>query len=226
MGAVQQALLMGGIRTDPLRSLVKLHLSFDNNLTDSSASGPTYAFNAGAAYATTGQLAGSASLDCTSSTNDHVAGAGTPINPGTQDFCFEFFWKDPTGSPGNQFLMLLQGVAIGDTFRFYRNTTGFISTDIAGASPPVDVVTYTDDVWHHSAITRNGSNWTHWFNGVARQTWVNSTFNTGGGSSNIWIGSGSSGGTGLRCFIDEVRFTIGSPRYTADFTPSFPFPTI
>jgi hypothetical protein len=124
----------------------------------------------------------------------------------------------------NQYILLIEGAATGQTVRLYGSSSLTITADVSGGGPSAPEVAYGLNTWNHVAVTRNGSNWTLWMNGVAAKTWTNGTFNGGLSTHNVWIGSGSSGGSGRQCIYDEWRLTIGTPRYTAPFTPSYPFP--
>ena len=212
----------GAEEGDPYWSFVKTLLHFDGNYIDSSTAALPYSASGAATITTSGQRYGSGALDCTASNGANCAGGGAAAVMGSGDFCIECWFKDDNQATKNQYLWLTQDVAFANTMRIYSPSAGNLSADIAGAGPAGSFA-YSYGVWNHSALTRSGNNWTHWFNGVAAQTWVNSTYNTGS-SLNVWVGSGSSGGSGLMATIDEFRITIGVPRYTAPFTPSGPFP--
>lgn len=206
---------------DPYWSYVKTLLHFDGNTTDSSTAGVTYANGSGAVIASSGQLYGSGALDCRPSNSASCVGSSAALVMGSGDFCIECWFRDENQGTKNQYVWQLQEDASGKTVRVYSPSAGNISCDVSGGGP-VGSVAYSYNTWIHSAVTRSGNNWTHWIDGVAQQTWTNSTF-TSGTSVSVWVGSGSAVGSGLMCLIDEFRATIGVPRYTAPFTPTGPF---
>ena len=73
------------------------------------------------------------------------------------------------------------------------------------------------DIWHHVAMVRNGSTITLYVDGVSKGTISN--------SATLGFASGSSGlnrlGGGLNdaMYIDDFRITVGTARYTTNFTP-------
>jgi hypothetical protein len=77
----------------------------------------------------------------------------------------------------------------------------------------------TTGVWHHVAVTREGSTWRIFIDGNLE----NSANQTGAPSANnsvLSIGrDGLTAGREFDGWMDEVRFTKGAARYTATFTP-------
>jgi Concanavalin A-like lectin/glucanases superfamily len=224
--AGHQALLMRNNFIDPFAANVRTLLHFDGSLTNTGLGGDTFAFNGGGVITTTPAdvLTGSGSLDCTAGTSANAAGGGNGANLGTGDFCVECFFYDPGSGAKNQFVWLLQSVSTTQTVRLYGSGAATITADVSGGGPSAPEVAYSLGTWVHAAISRSGSNWTLWINGAVAKTWTNSTFDGGASTTNWWIGSGSGGGTGRMCRIDEFRVTVGTPRYTIAFTPSYPFP--
>jgi hypothetical protein len=221
-----QALLMKNNFTDSLSSLVKTLLHFDGGLTNTGLGGDSFALGGGAVINTTPAdvLTGSGSLDCVASTDANTAATGAGANLGTGDFCVECWFFDSNAGTKNQFLWLLQSTSTSQTLRVYGSASATLTADASGGGPSAPEVGYSLGAWQHCAVTRSGSNWTFWMNGAVGKTWTNGTFNGGVASTNWWIGSGSSPGTGRQCRIDEFRVTVGNPRYTAPFTPSYPYP--
>lgn len=224
--AGHQALLMRDNLVDPLAAFVKSLLHFDGGLADSATPATSWALSGGAVVtADSGRiLAGSGALDCSSSNSDRVAATSSAMNVGTGDFCVECWFFDPNAGTKNQGLWTLEGTATSQTVRVYGSASATITADVSGGGPSAPEVAYSLSTWNHIAVSRSGSNWTLWFNGVAGKTWTNGTFNGGAASTNLWVGSSSGGGSGRQCYIDEFRITVGTPRYTAPFTPSYPFP--
>jgi len=79
--------------------------------------------------------------------------------------------------------------------------------------------TATTGVWHHLALSRQGSVYRFFLNGalVASATNAAAMFNASGNASAV--GAYYSGAASLNGFIDELRVTKGVARYTAAFTP-------
>ena len=225
-GVISQALLMVRANVDPYAAFVKALLHLNSDFSDSATPATTWINGGSGAVITTAPadvLTGGGSLSCQSSNSDRIATGSTVLDVGTGDFCVELWFRDDDVATNGTSLWLLQGVATSQTVRVYTSGVGFITADVS-AGGPAGLVAYSFDVWHHSAITRSGSNWTHWLDGVAVQTWTNGTFNTGTSSTNFWLGAASSANTSLMCLIDEFRITVGVPRYTTAFTPTYPFP--
>ena len=224
--AICQALLMVRVVADPFASFVRSLLHLNTDLSDSATPATTWNTVSGAVITNTPAkvLTGGGSLDCQASSSARISASGTVFDLGTSDFCVECWFLDEIVAGRNTHLWLLQGNATGETVRVYSPTAGGELTVDANGGAPVGTAPYARNAWQHSAVTRSGSNWTHWINGTAAQTWTNATFNTGASGTVFWLGSASSAGSGLCCIIDEFRYTVGTPRYTAPFTPSFPFP--
>ena len=74
------------------------------------------------------------------------------------------------------------------------------------------------NTWSHIAVTRSGSTWTIWLNGVQSATATSSiTVNTS--STSVSVGALSNGDARLTGYISDLRFTKGTARYTTNFTP-------
>lgn len=71
--------------------------------------------------------------------------------------------------------------------------------------------------WKHLALSRDGSTWRLFLDGVeiGTATWAGSITGT-----NCWLFGGNSySQTGMTGWLDDVRFTLGVPRYVSAFTP-------
>ena len=78
--------------------------------------------------------------------------------------------------------------------------------------------------WTHLAFVRQGTTWTWYINGTASGTGSNSTTITFT-SQTTFIGyGGESYFSPFLGYLDELRVTKGVARYTANFTPTGPFP--
>lgn len=149
---------------------------------------------------------------------------------GTGDFTIEFWinWKNTAGGDGAP----ISSVASTSTFTpflFYRNTASskmlmevYMSSngsswDIANAKTIIAVPGVVADEWHHIAVTRFGTTFRTFIDGVQGSTWTSSTA-MGTNGTGFFIGYNADSR------IDEVRVTKGVSRYNAAFTPpSSPF---
>jgi hypothetical protein len=82
----------------------------------------------------------------------------------------------------------------------------------------------TAGVFSHIAVTRSGSTFTLWMDGVSQGTYSNAASHAGG-LFNVLIGGTLGTANMLRGYMDEIRFTAGVARYTSNFVPpNAPFP--
>lgn len=146
---------------------------------------------------------------------------------GTSDFTIECFiyvtsfaasqeyWahRDAGGSAP---LSLLR-VNTDGTIRAYFNSG---STDVTSSG------SVSQNTWHHVAVVRNSETTSIYIDGVLQTlTGTNASGSFGDHAADICIGAGADGATaagwGSRFsgYIDEFRWTIGTARYTGNFTP-------
>lgn len=154
---------------------------------------------------------------------------------GTQDWTIEF-WAYPTAWPpgGNNEMCL--GVAFWETSPFiwnvtyngnngltfyYNNTFPFFATGLLSGLL---------NGWHHFAYVRHSGLITLYIDGIKTGTPISigSTSISTNTTAHLTFGvqiSGGSGINGFKGYLDDTRFTIGTARYTANFTPpTMPFP--
>lgn len=164
---------------------------------------------------------GTASLSLNGSSALKVADSAR-IVPGTGDFTIEA-WIRPTATAnariwsyqaaGSAQVMILGRDATGRVFGELRDSSGANDTTLTGAT------VLNLNQWYHIAFVRQGTTCYIFVDGVMEG-------NLGGMSQNIPTGGVCSIGyfqTGANAFftgfIDEIRFTKGVARYTANFTP-------
>ena len=82
------------------------------------------------------------------------------------------------------------------------------------ASGPIN-----DNQWYHVALTRSGSTFTLYIDGVSVGTYTSTGSATGAGNKAILIGSASSGDSDFHGYISDVRVINGTSIYTGNFTP-------
>lgn len=73
------------------------------------------------------------------------------------------------------------------------------------------------NTWHHVAITRNGSTFRTFWNGVQQSTFTSSASIYQSGSDSFNVGRGQGGG--FNGYISDVRFINGTSLYNSSFTP-------
>lgn len=146
--------------------------------------------------------------------------AHTALDYGTGDFTDEYWWR-PSGT---DFGFLREsanspaGAAAGPFAQFITATRTITAGQAYGATILTGTIALTLNTWNHVAITRLGTLWTLWINGVQDTTGTSAANLTATGRSYV-------GGTFRALsdspvgFMDEVRFTKAVARYTAAFTP-------
>lgn len=212
---------------DPYWANVRALLHFDGNLVDSKTPGTAWNYIDPATSLSASPspvLAGVGSLNATANRDCGVAAQNiTVLGMGNSDLCVEFFVYDPVVAVRSSAYMTWEGVGNAQSIRIFRLGTNGIFADISGNGPDTPDATMIPSVWNHVAVTRQGSNWNLWLNGVSVKSWINSTFNAVG-SGNLYLGRSTGALSGSPSYYDELRVTVGVPRYTAPFTPIYPFP--
>ncbi len=178
-----------------------------------------------AAISTAVKKFGTGSLDLTSanasrwlSTPSHADFAFS-----TADFTIEL-WLYMTNNPTNAYMVDVgtNGVAIQFT---NGRITVFTSTTGTGGALYNNGSGFTQNAWHHVAVSRNSGTMRAFFDGVQ---WGSQATSQNFAAAGVKIGNyGGSPGTNLpfQGYIDDVRITKGVGRYAANFTPPIaPFP--
>lgn len=208
---------------DPLFSQVELLLSGGSpSVADLSSRGRALAASptrstAAAKFGTTSLFLGT----------DRILVDNTPaLNFGSSDLTVELFVRQvsrtspsppvfranwASGSTNGRFQLFVHEGAHALTI-FNATSDGVGATISLGALPPLNT-------WYHLAVTRQGNVWTVWRDGVAIGTTTYAvTFPAN--SSYFSVGSTSDfSGYPFDGFVDEVRVTKGTARYTEAFTP-------
>ena len=102
----------------------------------------------------------------------------------------------------------------GAVFKFYVSVG-------TGSDIITSATTIVTGQWYHVAITRSGTTWTMWLNGVSQGT-STSTTRPYGPNEMLSIGTQNyspAAGDWFNGYIDDLRITKGFARYTANFTP-------
>lgn len=137
---------------------------------------------------------------------------------GTEDFTIEFWvrWRN-TVSTASMLICTANTPTEFTPILIYRNN-GLVELYASADGTTWGIAngrafgTLTANTWAHVALTRQGSNWKTFLQGVVGQSWSNA-------SALATNGEGLFIGLGADCYFDEVRITRGVARYTAAFTP-------
>lgn len=149
---------------------------------------------------------------------------------GTQDFCLEaWVYITAYGDYVADFLGDGTSAITSSTSLFFAGPGNwYLRGRVYSGSSYVEVSTYISNdtgagffnAWHHVALVRNGTSLKLYLDGVCN---FGGSSTLAGGytvrapvNTNWNIGSKDGGPYG---FIDDLRFTIGCPRYITDFTP-------
>jgi hypothetical protein len=137
------------------------------------------------------------------------------------DFCVEA-WIYSTGTPGTD--AVIAGTwqngssAFANRWFLSLRTSGTIIYwwDSTG-SPGITYTGITTNQWVHIAVARSSSTITLYVNGVSRGTQTtNQAYTT---QDSLKIGGGITGTSDFPGYISNFRLVVGSPVYTANFTP-------
>lgn len=147
------------------------------------------------------------------------------FNFGANDFTIEFWikfvgWNDgrsvmTKGWPAQQGSFLFY-TGSSNKFAFYSSSNGS-TWDIASDQSIISSTSL--DTWYHVAVSRSGSTFRAFSNGIITSTWTNSSALFNNTSHGIIIGNSTAGSHPSNCIIDDIRITKGSARYTDVFTP-------
>lgn len=223
----------GGGGGDPHFSEVVMLLHMDGTngsttFTDNSSYGRTFtAFNS-AQISTTQSKFGGASGSFLSDTSYITTPDAAEFSLGTSDFTIEFFiyfTALPTATDGICGHLSTSSYA-NTSFAITRvPSPNRIQAYCASGSTQIGLVIAGSNsiilnTWHHVAYVRNGNNFRLYFDGVGGPTVSSSA------SLNDTTGSFSIGRRGDDSFfrlkhgyVDEFRMTVGTARYTDNFTP-------
>jgi hypothetical protein len=168
------------------------------------------------------------------------AASSSNFTIGSKNFCIEYWINTSSASwgTGNYVLMTSYDSSTNPTNCWaLLNSGGAFIFQVSGSSNYA-VFTLSGNasvsgVWNHFALTRNGTNITVYVNGVSKATGTISGSIDGGTSYPISIGNNSypfSSSSYLvtaptTFYIDEIRVSVGTSMYNANFTPpTAPFP--
>ena len=149
-------------------------------------------------------------------TGDYLSVPNTGLlEPRAGNFTWEAWVYHTTSASGtdNYFAQTNGGLAVN------RVSSGKLQVDIYNvAGIMTGATTIPINQWVHIAVCRSGSSWYGFLNGVVDCTGSGSNDINGGGAA-IGIGATSTGVGPFTGYMDDIRFTKGYARYTANFTP-------
>lgn len=144
---------------------------------------------------------------------------------GTADFTIEFWVNTDYG--GHNYNSNSIAMCFGLTGTYgqlairFPGSSSYSGVEVINSSAttivPVMTAWYGGN-WTHVAVTRSGSSWTTWINGVSSSTATLAGYDVT--LPGMRIGCSPAGTLAASMYIDEVRVTVGVARYTSAFTPA------
>lgn len=198
---------------------------------DSSAAARTVSFAGTVSLSTTSPKFGTASASFTPAARVHVP-QSTDFDLGTSDFCFEaqiYFAALPTGGVPATIFSKWDGTA--NAYRCTIDSTGQTNfryyVSAVESSYVFSTFAFVTSTWYHFALARQSGTLRLFVDGAhissntvsAANDAVSTTFSVG------CLDNGGSPVNGIDGKIDEFRFVLGLPVYTAAFSaPTAAFP--
>jgi hypothetical protein len=145
------------------------------------------------------------------------------LSVGTTNFTLEWFMYPNNSQPASVIRLLgnlsTSFTANGWCVGMNGSTLAVYNYNYSSVATPMFTTTITPGVWTHVALTRSGSSWYLFVNGVQVGT-ITSTISFDNGTSGYLV-AGSSGVTGeyWAGYISNLRLVKGTALYTAPFTP-------
>jgi hypothetical protein len=209
------------LATDPNYSQISALLHFDGTngtqvFTDNGPSALTFtANNANPVLTTTDPKFGTASVTFPGTAGSYVACTnGAPFAFGTSDFTIEF-WLNRVNASSYIFGNVSSALATNYTAAI--SSTGTINfTSGNGTNALTGTTVVPTSTWTHIAITRSGSTFRLFINGVLDAT-ATLTPNFSTTTTFVIGGVGTTAAATLSGRIDEFRVTNGFARYTSSF---------
>lgn len=213
--------------TDPNFSEVKLllHMNGANastTFTDSSGVGATMNVGGSAQISTAQSQFGGASGLFNGTTGYVYTPTSSNYGIGNSDFTIEGWKRSAALGAVNRCLVDMREGGTG--IAIYASASGsgeddrlILANNSAVAAGP-GTTQFTANTWQHWAVTRSGSTVRGFIAGTL--VWSVTDSRTYAASTNFYLGSVYGGGSQFfPGYLDEVRLTIGTARYTANFTP-------
>lgn len=221
-GLMDEMLVKGAIST-PIDQYTKLLMTFegpDASAVFVDATGKTVA-PTGNAQIDTAQFKYGTSSALFDGTGDYltVTDANNDLDIGTQDFCIET-WIRFNSVANFQYIMdFIQtgGGDIAPRIDFDRDTLK-IKYEVAGSTKITSTTSFAINIWYHLCFTKISGITKMYVNGVqegASYTDANNYIAV----STILVGAAFGGSLGLNGWLDDLRISVGTGRYTTTFNP-------
>ena len=169
--------------------------------------------NGGAALSISQKKFGQSSL-YTDGTGDYLNSAVyADLGFGTGDFTIEFWAYRTVTQLGT--IIDFHPTGAGNFHQVNLSSTGVLRYSVNG-STVITGTTLVANAWQHVAITRSGTNVKMFLNGT--QVGTTYTDSTDFPTSAITIGASNVGANGYGGYLDEIRISKGSARYTTTFS--------
>ena len=217
-----------GTVIDPLRSSTSLLLrgngtNGSTSFTDESPNGLTVTAYGSVTVNTTTKKYGTGSMYF-DGTGDYVNVAGTSVlDIKTGDFTLEA-WIYPTVSHTNYGRIFHFGPTwTSNCYGFSFDHIGKFKFESANLNSGAAMITsssvITVNAWSHVAVTRSGSLFNLFVNGISQGTYTDAAALSSTANQPLYIGMDPNGSAAYTGYIDDLRITKGYARYTSSFTP-------
>jgi hypothetical protein len=222
---------------DPLWSSVLLALTGDGSngstsITDISTYARTVTLSGNTQVNTSKKIAGTGSIYLDGVGDYLTIPTNSSLYFGTSDFTIELWFNQTSrvaGFPNYPSLfstssvigwaagsidLFVQAAGGGSGFNFYSYNINPGSGSVVASTTNI-----VNNVWYHVAVSRSGSTFRMFVNGVQESTFTSSTsIDSAGQPWTIGVRQ-TSNGDYINGYIDNFRVTKGTARYTANFTP-------
>ncbi|EKS37759.1 hypothetical protein HMPREF9696_01709 [Afipia clevelandensis ATCC 49720] len=146
----------------------------------------------------------------------------------TSDACVDFWLNNNgIGSPGYGLCGQVNSAAAIATMSFImsrQTTTGVILATVTSVGAAAQIFfTGTTSLastsnWNHIALTKSGTSFRLFVNGVQEDS-TKTLASVASSAQPFTIGRSGDSGSGFSALIDEFRLSVGTPRWTSNFTP-------
>lgn len=206
---------------DPLDEfvIVKLSMEGENNSTGFVDEKGNIVTSSGAWITTDKAAVGLSSARLTGQASSNISIARNPLfDLGSQDFCIEVY-SLIDGIPDQAFCPLsLRSGSGNDGFLFYGGSSSF-NFFVANSAILTCSYSWTYGQFYHIAVTRQGTTWTLWIDGIAVATTQSSAV-INPNSVPLVLGKNTANDRNFHYGnLDAVRITRGHHRYSAQFDP-------
>jgi hypothetical protein len=195
---------------------------------DLSNTNATVSFNGNASLSTAQSKFGGSSVYFDGSSDYLSIPDSSGWHIGTNEFTIEFWWRY-TALPSNDWNSFCsQRYQWNDAAPFNFSYKTYGGANVLGLNLNNGTVSVTAswapsiNTWYHLAVCRDSSNIRFFVDGVQIGTNTANTTDISNSSEDLWLGSSNAGGSPTSSsngHMDSFRFTNGTARYTADFTP-------